>query len=46
MCSLAALMLLENAMRVGKPLFAQIMDILPWKTFRRIVARHGGDHRV
>ena len=33
-------------MYVGKPLFAQIMDFLPWKTFHRIVARHGGDHRV
>jgi hypothetical protein len=33
-------------MYVGKPLFAQIMDFLPWKTFQRIVARHGGDHRV
>jgi len=33
-------------MYVGKTLFAQIMDFLPWKTFHRIVARHGGDHRV
>jgi transposase len=33
-------------MYVGKPLFAQVMDFLPWKTFHRIVARHGGDHRV
>ena len=33
-------------MYIGKPLFAQIMDFLPWKTFYRIVARHGGDHRV
>jgi hypothetical protein len=33
-------------MYVGKPLFAQIMDFLPWKTFHRIVARHGCDHRV
>ena len=33
-------------MYVGKPLFAQIMDFLPWKTFHRIVVRHGGDHRV
>ena len=22
------------------------MDFLPWKTFHRIVARHGGDQRV
>ena len=33
-------------MYVGKPLFAQIMDFLPWKTFHRIVARYGGDHRI
>jgi transposase len=30
----------------GKTLFAQLMDFLPWSTFARIVARHGGDHRV
>ena len=33
-------------MYVGKTLFTQIMDFLPWKTFHRIVARHGGDYRV
>jgi hypothetical protein len=33
-------------MYVGKTLFAQLMDFLPWKTFHRIVARYGGDHRV
>src|SRR5574337_1069686 len=33
-------------MNVGKTLFAQIMDFLPWRTFHRIVARYGGDHRV
>lgn len=33
-------------MYVGKTLFAQIMDFLPWKTFHRIVARHDGDYRV
>ena len=33
-------------MYIGKTLFTQIMDFLPWKTFHRIVARHGGDHRV
>jgi hypothetical protein len=33
-------------MNTGKTLFAQIMDFLPWKTFHRIVARHGGDKRV
>lgn len=33
-------------MNIGKTLFAQIMDFLPWKTFHRIVARYRGDHRV
>src|SRR6266699_713238 len=33
-------------MYVGKTLFAQIMDFVPWTSFRRIVARYGGDHRV
>ncbi len=33
-------------MYVGKTLFAQVMDFLPWKTFHRIVARYGGDQRV
>ena len=33
-------------MNTGKTLFAQLMDFLPWKTFSRIVARHGGDSRV
>ena len=33
-------------MYVGKTLFAQAMDFLPWKTFHRIVARYGGDRRV
>jgi len=33
-------------MNIGKTLFAQVMDFLPWKTFHRIVARYGGDHRV
>lgn len=33
-------------MYVGKTLFAQIMDFLPWKTFHRIVEHYGGDHRV
>ncbi len=33
-------------MNTGKTLFAQIMDVLPWKTFHRIVARHGGDKGV
>ena len=33
-------------MYLGKTLFAQIMDFLPWKRFQRIVARRGGDHYV
>jgi len=31
---------------VGKLVFAQLMDHLPWKSFGRIVERYGGDHRV
>ena len=34
---------LEAAMNIGKTLFAQLMDFLPWSTFERIVARYGGD---
>ena len=33
-------------MHIGKLVFAQLMDHLPWKTFGRIVERYGGDHRV
>lgn len=33
-------------MYVGKTLFAQIMDFLPWSTFHRIVERYLGNHRV
>ena len=33
-------------MNVGKTLFAQVMDFLPWSTFARIVARYDGDLRV
>jgi hypothetical protein len=33
-------------MHVGKLVFAQVMDHLPWKSFGRIVTRYGGDHRV
>lgn len=33
-------------MYIGKILFAQIMDFLPWKSFYRIVARYDGDYRV
>ena len=30
-------------MNVGKTLFAQVMEYVPWKTFGRIIKRHGGD---
>jgi hypothetical protein len=33
-------------MHIGKLVFAQLMDHLPWKSFGRIVERYGGDHRV
>ena len=33
-------------MHVGKTLFAQVMEFVPWKTFGRIIARHDGDAGV
>jgi hypothetical protein len=30
-------------MNVGKTLFAQVMEYVPWKTFGRIIDRHAGD---
>ena len=33
-------------MNVGKTLFAQVMEYVPWKTFGRIIDRHGGDSGV
>ena len=33
-------------MYLGKTLFTQIMDFLPWKTFHRVVTRYRGDHRI
>ena len=33
-------------MNMGKTLFAQLMEFVPWTSFARIVARHGGDSRV
>ena len=33
-------------MNVGKTLFAQVMEFVPWKTFRRIIERHKGDAGV
>ena len=33
-------------MNSGKTMFSQLMDLMPWTGFRRIVARYGGDARV
>ncbi len=33
-------------MYVGKTLFAQVMEFVPWTSFTRIVQRHGGDSGV
>ena len=33
-------------MNVGKTLFAQVVEYVPWKTFGRIVKRHDGDAGV
>ena len=33
-------------MNVGKTLFAQVMEFVPWKTFARIIKRHKGDAGV
>ena len=33
-------------MNIGRTLFAQVMDFVPWTSFERIVARYGGDVRV
>ncbi len=33
-------------MNVGKTLFAQVMEFVPWKTFGRIIERHHGDSGV
>lgn len=33
-------------MNLGKTLFAQLMEFIPWTSFARIVARYGGDFRV
>ena len=42
----SGLLIPETRMYVGKTLFAQLMDFVPWTSFRRIVARYGGDTRV
>ncbi len=33
-------------MSVGKMLFAQVIEYVPWKTFGRIIDHHGGDAGV
>lgn len=33
-------------MKVGKTLFAQIMEFVPWTSFARIVDRYSGNTRV
>jgi Domain of unknown function (DUF4372)/Transposase DDE domain len=33
-------------MYAGQLVFSQLMDHLPWQTFRRIVDRYGGDRRI
>jgi transposase len=33
-------------MNIGKTLFSQLMEFLPWSSFARVVARYGGNHRV
>jgi hypothetical protein len=36
----------EDGMNVGKTLFAQVMEFVPWKAFSRIVVRHRGDNGI
>jgi Domain of unknown function (DUF4372)/Transposase DDE domain len=36
----------EDGMNIGKTLFAQVMEFVPWKTFGRIIAGHNGDSGV
>ena len=33
-------------MRAGKFVFAQLMELLPWKRFQRLVLKYGGDRYV
>lgn len=33
-------------MNLGKALFTQVMDFLPWKTFHRMATRYEADRRV
>ena len=43
---LAGLNHLGQRMNTGKTLFAQVMEHVPWKTFGRIIERHGGNAGV
>jgi hypothetical protein len=43
---LAGLYYLGHHMNIGKTLFAQVMEHVPWKTFGRIIERHNGDAGV
>jgi hypothetical protein len=36
----------ERRMNMGKTLFAQVMEFVPWKTFGRIIERHKADAGV
>ena len=36
----------EGRMNVGKTLFAQVMEFVPWKIFGRIIDRRNGDAGV
>lgn len=33
-------------MYIGRTVFAQVMDFLPWHTFRKCVERYRGDHKI
>ena len=46
MCSFPWLLLWGVLMNVGKTLFAQIMEFVPWTSFSRIVERHAGNAGV
>ena len=36
----------ESLMNAGKALFAQLMGVLPWKSFHRVVDQSNGDRYV
>jgi hypothetical protein len=33
-------------MNVGKTLFVQVVEYVPWKTFARIIERRGGEYSI